>query len=154
MFDVFKKINSLYAPVVGKMISLEDVPDKMFSDKLLGDGVAFELYGDTIYAPCDCQVMMVASTKHAIGLKVSKKHEIMIHIGLDTVNYNGDGFELLVEEGERVKRGQPLIKVDLNFFSKNQVNLMTPMIITSKDSQFKIIENEKVNQNTKIIEFI
>lgn len=154
MFDIFQKTNLLYSPVIGKMLSLEEVPDKMFSNKLLGDGVAFELYENNIYAPCNCEVIMIANTKHAIGLKVSKKHEIIIHIGLDTVNYNGKGFELFVKEGEKVKKGQLLIRVNLDFFSSKQVNLITPMIITSKDSQFKIIKNEKVDKCTQIIEFI
>lgn len=154
MFEIFKKNDVLYSPVKGTMIPLTEVPDPMFSQKLMGDGVAFEMDEGIIYAPCYCEVMMIATTKHAIGLRVSKKHEIMIHIGLDTVNFNGEGFELLVDQGDKVKKGQPLVKVNLKFFSEHHINMITPMIITSKQSQFEIYAHEVVDENCQVIKFI
>lgn len=138
MFQFLKKNVDLYAPVVGQSVSLEEVPDKMFSKKLMGDGIAFVYDTDTIYAPCDCEVIMIADTKHALGLRTANKAEIMIHIGLDTVNLNGEGFHLLVNPKDKVKRGQALVKLDRAFFEKKGVHLITPMIITSTEFQLQI----------------
>lgn len=84
-----KSVENMYSPVNGTIIPLEEVPDKMFSEKLLGDGFGFILKQETIYAPCDCSVTMLAQTKHAIGLKSNSGLEILIHVGLDTVNLKG-----------------------------------------------------------------
>lgn len=154
MFELFKKNNVLYAPVKGKMLSLEEVPDPVFSQKLMGDGIAFKMQKGVVYSPCNCEVMMIASTKHALGLRVSKKHEIMIHIGLDTVNFNGEGFELLVNQGDKVKKGQPLVKVDLQFFSEHHINMITPMIVTSQKSQFEIYDCDDVDENSQVLKFM
>lgn len=154
MFKFFKKKVEVYSPVFGRAVSLEEVPDKMFSDKLLGDGIAFEFQGNTICAPCDGEVMMIAPTKHALGLKLSNKAELMIHIGLDTVNFGGEGFELLVSKGEKVKKGQELVKIDREFFNEQSVNLITPMIITSKEFELEHSSVDSVNIDTVVLKFL
>lgn len=140
MFKFLKKDSGddgmLYAIAEGKAIKIEEVNDQMFAEKMLGDGVAFQFDGDTVYAPADCTVVMIAATKHAIGVQ-TKSAEILIHIGLDTVKFDGKGFDVLVSEGEKVKRGQALIKLDRDFFNAEGIDMTTPMIITATEKSIK-----------------
>lgn len=151
MFGLFKNKNKdLYAPVKGECIPLEDVSDPIFSNKLLGDGVAFRLISNTVYSPCDGTVVMIAETKHAIGLKNRNGVEIMIHIGLDTVNYNGKGFKCFVSSNQKVKKGQKLMEVDLDYFKNENVDLTTPMIIVTKDISLTVL-NKKIVDNDDVV---
>ena len=98
-----KKIYEIYAPADGKVSPLEEVNDKVFSEKLMGDGVAFRFSGDTLYSPCDGKVSMIFPTKHAIGFVCDNGAELLLHIGFNTVELNGEGFTCLVTAGERIK---------------------------------------------------
>lgn len=150
MFGFLKKEIVINSPVIGKAIAIEEVPDPMFAQKMLGDGVAFMIDGDTIYAPCDCEIVMVATTKHAIGLKV-KDVEILIHIGIDTVNYNVEGFEVMVDSGEQVKMGQALVRVNMEFFKEKEVNLITPLVITTPDVKLEHLKLGDVNLDSQVL---
>lgn len=154
MFHFFKKKFDIYSPVVGKVITLEEVPDKMFSEKLLGDGMAFEFQSNTIYAPCDGKVIMVAPTKHALGIKLPNKSELMIHIGLNTVNFGGKGFTVLVNSGEKIRRGQELVEIDRQFFNEQGINLVTPMIVTSGEFKIEHQPADSVDLDTVVMEFL
>lgn len=151
MFEFFKKDYELFAPVIGECVPLSEVPDKVFSEKMLGDGVAFVFTGDTIFSPCDGDVIMAADTNHAIGLKASNKAEILIHAGLETVNLNGQGLEILVKEGSKVKKGQALIKLDRDFLETKKINMITPMIITSQEYKLDIGECGSVSLESAIM---
>lgn len=146
-----KKLAEIYSIVEGKMMSIEDVPDKMFASRLLGDGVAFDFATETIYAPCEGEVLMIAETKHAIGIKTVNNAEILIHIGMDTVNCGGEGFTLLVEVGQRVKPRQAIVKIDRQFFEKQDISLITPMIVTTQESKLDIEEAGKVDLNSLVM---
>jgi PTS system beta-glucosides-specific IIC component len=112
MLNLIKKKNEdLYSIANGEVISITRVNDKLFAKKLLGDGVAFLLSDGKIYSPCDAEVVMVAETKHAIGLKTKNGSELLIHLGFDTVNLNGEGFSVFVKAGDKVKRGTKLLEV-------------------------------------------
>lgn len=141
MFGLFKKKEvdqHLYAPVNGTCIPLEEVKDPVFAQKMMGDGAAFEFTDDnTIYAPCDGEIMMIANTKHAVGLKAENGAEVLIHIGLDTVNLNGEGFTALKQSGDKVKKGDALIKVDRAFMDEKGMDLTTPMVVTNS-SEFTL----------------
>ncbi len=140
MFNLFKKKevdNHLYAPVEGTMIKIEEVPDQVFGTKMMGDGVAFQFEGSEVGAPADGELTMVAHTKHAFGIKTEQGVEVLVHIGLDTVGFQGEGFEVLVQEGSKVKKGQPIIKVDRTFMKEKNANLTTPMIVTNS-AQFEL----------------
>lgn len=141
MFGFLKKSNDVdvYSPVNGTMLSIADVPDRVFADKLIGDGCAFRDYGNIIYAPCNGEIIMIPKTKHAIGMKANNGAEILLHVGLDTVNLNGEGFDVLVREHQKVKRGCPLIKLDLDVMKKNFIDLTMPMVITN-GSEFHMIK--------------
>lgn len=157
MFSFFKKNNKdikLLAPVTGQVIALENVPDKVFASKIMGDGVAFKFDGDTIFSPCDGKISMIAETSHAFGLELNNKAEILIHIGLDTVNLGGKGFTVLVSEGDKVKTGTPIIKIDRQVMTENNIDLTTPMVITN-EHEFSILEvNRQVTcGESAVIEF-
>lgn len=121
----------LNAPVIGRSIRIEEVPDQAFAQKMMGDGAAYLFDGDTIYAPCDSQVTLFAGTKHAIGL-VAQDIEILLHVGIDTVALKGEGFTALVSEGDFVAQGQPLLKLDRDLLSARSANLTTMMVIISE----------------------
>lgn len=101
---------TLKSPLDGRIIPIEEIPDEVFSQKIMGDGVGIEPTGNTVYAPADATVgVVMADSKHACGLVMDNGMEILIHVGIDTVDMNGDGFELFVKEGDQVKTGDPLI---------------------------------------------
>ena len=146
MFKFLKKTDDtfkLFAPVNGKVINLENVPDKVFASKMMGEGVGFSFEGDTIYAPCDAKVAMVATTFHAVGLNLADGTELLIHIGLETVNLNGKGFTPLVKANDEIKKGQPIMKVDLNLMKENNLELYAALVVLNHDSHpFKDIHTE------------
>lgn len=135
-----KKEIVLYSPVNGQMMQLEEVSDQVFASHMMGDGVAFQVEGDTVYAPCDGKVTFIAHTLHAFGMKTRNDAEILVHIGLDTVNLKGQGFQKLVEEGEKVKKGTPIIQFDKAYMKERELDLTTPMVITnSSDYNLNLI---------------
>lgn len=152
MFDFLrkKKIYELYSPVIGKSIGLEEVKDKVFSSKMMGDGLAFKLEENIIYSPCDAKVKLIPDTKHAVGLGANGL-DILIHIGLDTVNLNGEGFKQLVSVGDVIKQGDPLLQIDIEFMKQKNIDLTTPMIITSKEHKLSIAEPSNVNLDSIVI---
>lgn len=145
MMDLFKRNRrecNIYSPVDGICIPLEQVPDEMFANKVLGDGVGLDFDGEIVYSPCDGKVVMIAKTKHAIGLQTKNKMDILLHIGLDTVTLKGKGFEMLVEEGMNVTHTTPLIKIDRAYMNTKQMNLISCMVITNMDD-FDLIISKK-----------
>lgn len=103
----------IFSPISGEIIPLSDVQDKTFSDKLIGDGVAIIPSEGKVYAPFDGKITNIFPTKHAIGLKSDEGVELLIHIGLDTVELKGQGFISHVEEGDRVFKNQLIFEMDL-----------------------------------------
>lgn len=134
MFNFFKKSYNLVAPISGEIVDLSQVPDPVFAEKMTGDGVAINPTGDTIVAPADCTVSLIFGTKHALGLSTDTGLELLIHFGLDTVALDGEGFEALVEQGQKVKAGTPLMKVDKELIASKGYKLITPFIITNMDA--------------------
>lgn len=102
----------IYAPVSGKYIPLEQIPDEMFSQGVLGQGCGIEPADSKLYAPVDGTVSVVAHTKHAIGINCKNGEEYLLHIGLDTVDLKGRGFQVKVQQGDAVKAGQLLMVFD------------------------------------------
>lgn len=108
-----KAEKKLIAFVSGRVIPIEEVPDETFAGKILGDGIAIEPSNQVLVAPADGEILVVMSgSNHACGMKLADGMEIMLHIGLDTVEMEGDGFQCLVQEGDKVKSGTPLIHFD------------------------------------------
>lgn len=122
----------LGACVAGHLIDMSEVDDTMFSQKMMGDGVAIEPTGDTIVAPADAEVTMVMEESlHAIGLRFDNGAELLIHIGIDTVNMKGEGFKLLVKQGDKVKAGTKLIKFDPQAIEKAGYKKTVMMAVTN-----------------------
>ena len=139
MFSLFKKKeeqidmpDTLYAILSGRTIPIETVPDEIFAGKLLGDGVAFEAIDEPlVVAPADCEIISASEDmKHACGMKLANGMEILIHIGIDTVDMQGDGFEVLVQEGNMVEKGTPLIQFDIEKIKAAGHPTTTMMIVT------------------------
>ncbi len=134
MFGLFKKkknkeIKGFYSIMNGKSIDLSQVDDEMFSNKVLGDGIAIEPTSSTVVSPCDGEVTLVSETKHAIGLKNQDGIEVLIHIGLDTVKLNGVGFKSLCEAGDKISVGQPLVNVDRDLLKEKNISDTTMMVL-------------------------
>lgn len=149
MFNLFKKKvidNCIYAPVNGECISLDDVADKVFSSRMMGNGAAFRFDGNEVYAPCDGKIIMIADTRHAFGIQAENGAEVLVHIGLDTVNLKGEGLKSLVSVNSSVKKGTPIIQIDRAFMEAQGIDLTTPMIITNGNEFTLTIEhiNDKV----------
>ncbi len=123
--------DKIVAPITGELLSITEVPDPVFSGKMMGDGFAIKPADGTVVSPVDGKIINVFPTKHAIGIAADSGREVLIHFGIDTVKLNGEGFEALVAEGDQVKAGQPLLKVDLDFIAKNATSTITPIIFTN-----------------------
>ena len=131
MFGLFKKELKLIAPATGKTIDLSQVPDQVFAEKMAGDGVAIEVTGDTIVAPADGELSLVFKTNHAFAMTLSNGIELLVHVGIDTVSLEGEGFERLTEPGQQVKAGTPILKIDRDFILGKGLKLHTPVLITA-----------------------
>lgn len=130
-----KRKLQIYAPVTGEIISLDQVPDPVFSQKMMGEGVAIMPKGGSIHSPVDGTVILLSGTKHAIAIRSNDGTQILIHIGLETVSLKGQGFTVFVNEGERVSIGQLLIEVNWDYIREHASSLITPIIITNSDER-------------------
>ncbi|HFQ2591147.1 glucose-specific PTS transporter subunit IIBC [Staphylococcus aureus] len=120
----------VHAPLTGEVTPLSEVPDQVFSEKMMGDGIAIKPSQGEVRAPFNGKVQMIFPTKHAIGLVSDSGLELLIHIGLDTVKLNGEDFTLHVEEGQEVKQGDLLINFDLDYIRNHAKSDITPIIVT------------------------
>ena len=136
MFGLFKKKKTEYllgAPAKGKAVPLSEVNEPTFSEGMLGQGVAVIPSEGKIYAPIDGEVGMVFDTLHAVSLTADCGAEVLIHVGLDTVKMNGDGFVGHVQAGDKVKKGDLLLEVDLEKVKAAGYDTITPMLICNTD---------------------
>ena len=140
MFGFLKrKVRDVYAPADGQIVALESVDDEVFSQKMVGDGVALVPVTGSFTAPIDGVVSKIFSTNHAYSIKSDKDLEVMVHIGLETVALDGEGFTRVAKEGQAVKVGDVIIEVDLPFIRKHAKDIITPIIIAG-ESDVKTIE--------------
>ena len=155
MFQFFKKKPDveLAAMTDGRCIPLEQVNDPVFSGKALGDGVAIIPADCVIAAPCDGTLSMLADTLHAFGMTRDDGLELMVHIGIDTVALKGEGFEDLVPQGTKVKKGDPLIRFDAALMKEKGID-MTTMLILLNPAQyhFKMLaEGQQVKKSVDTV---
>lgn len=123
----------LLSPLSGKSIDLDEVPDPVFSQKMLGDGIAIDPSEGVVVAPVEGEVIQVFPTKHAIGLRADNGAEILIHIGLETVSMEGEGFTSHIKAGDRVKQGDKLVTFNMELVREKAKSTITPIIITNSD---------------------
>lgn len=146
---------NIYAPGNGQVIPLSEVPDQVFAQKMMGDGVGFIPVDGKIVAPFDGTVKTIFPTKHAIGLESDQGLELLIHIGIDTVKLNGEGFESFVETDDRVHKGQVLMQIDLDYITAHAPSTVTPLIITNlEDRQLSVEDVKDVTAEQLIIKVI
>ena len=136
MLGLFKKEKTVEvkAPVSGETVDLIEVPDEVFAGKLVGDGLAFKPEEGVLYAPVNCEVVQVFPTKHAIGLRTKEGLEILIHIGIDTVEMRGEGFKSFVRPNQRVKAGEKLMEFDLKLIAEKAKSTLIPLLITNMEA--------------------
>jgi PTS system glucose-specific IIA component len=119
--------------LTGKIVNIENVPDQVFSQKMMGDGVAIESTEGKVVSPINATVETIFPTKHAIGLKGEDGLELLIHVGLDTVNLKGEGFTAQVQSVDKGKAGDVLVECDLEYIRANAPSTITPIIVTNHD---------------------
>ena len=154
MFGFLKrKVRDIYAPTDGQIVALESVNDEVFSQKMVGDGVAIIPVSGTFTAPVDGTVSKIFSTNHAYSIKSDKDLEVMVHIGLETVALEGKGFTRIAAEGDSVKAGDVIVEVDLAYISAHAKDIITPIIVL-EESDVKSIEKNLsiVKSQDKIME--
>jgi sugar PTS system EIIA component len=132
------------SPMTGDVVGLTDVPDPVFSQKMMGDGIAINPSEGKVVAPADAKVLNVFPTKHAIGLEAAGGLEILLHVGLDTVNMKGEGFDVHVSEGDHVKKGDVLLTYSLELVREKAASIITPMIISNGDIVGHMDKHENV----------
>ena len=152
--DVYSELKS---PFKGKTVPLINVPDEVFSKKMLGEGIAIipDEEENVVHSPLNGIVTEITDSKHAICLKGENGAEVLIHIGLDTVNLGGEHFEVLIKKGAKVKQGQELVKFDSKSIRNKNYNLITPVIITNYENykDFAFDENKTVTIKDVVIRY-
>jgi glucose-specific phosphotransferase system IIA component len=149
MFNIFgnnEKAIELLAPVTGELIELSEVPDKVFAAKIVGDGIAIKPADNKIVAPATGVIKQLFPTKHALGIETKAGVEVLIHIGIDTVELEGKGFKSSVKQDDEVNVGDELIKFDLDYISENASSIITPVVIINQDDidSFEVVEDKRV----------
>ncbi|SEJ33829.1 phosphoenolpyruvate--protein phosphotransferase [Pseudomonas sp. NFR16] len=124
---------TLSAPFSGAVITLTQIPDPVFANGAMGDGVAIDPLDDVLHAPCAGVIINVARTRHAINLRADNGSEWLLHVGIDSVELEGEGFQALVKEGQRVTEGQPLLRIDLDYVARHSRTLISPLILLNSD---------------------
>ena len=131
---LFKKpVDSFYAPMAGKAVAITEVPDPTFAEGMLGNGIAIIPTEGKVFAPCDATVDTMFTTGHAVSLNTESGAEILIHVGLETVSLEGKPFKVHVSNGQKVKKGQLLMEVDLAAVKAAGLNTITPMLVCNSD---------------------
>lgn len=136
-----KKKHNIYSPVKGKVIPLEEVGDGVFSEKLIGDGIAVIPSDDQIVIPVDGTVSFIMETGHAFGIKIPNGPEVLVHIGIDTVNEKGHGFEMLISEKQKVSVGVPAVVIRRKELEKKGYN-MSVMVLIPEVEKYGILEQK------------
>ena len=158
LFGKGKEVNKeieIYAPLTGEYINIENIPDPVFAQKMMGEGFGINPTEGEVVSPIEGKVDNVFPTKHAIGLKADNGLEILVHIGLDTVQLDGQGFEILVSSGDTVQVGDPLLKFDLEYIRNNAKDVISPIIITNSDQTESIHVNDVkavIKGETKVVD--
>ena len=149
-----KNTDVFYAPMAGKAVPIAEVPDPTFAERMLGNGIAIEPSEGKVYAPCDATVDMMFTTGHAVSLVADCGAEILIHVGLETVSLEGKPFVVHAANGDKVKKGQLLIEVDLEAVKAAGLPTITPVVICNTDdyATFNTNVGKNVTNDDVVIE--
>ncbi|KAB3531582.1 PTS sugar transporter subunit IIA [Alkaliphilus serpentinus] len=145
MINLFKREKDqwifIYSPIMGKKMDITEVPDEVFSQKMVGDGVAIDPSEGRVTSPVEGEVIQIMDTKHAIVLKASNGIEMLIHIGIDTVKMKGEGFEVYTSPGDQVKVGDLLMTFELEKVREGAKSLVTPIVITNMEEITDLVKS-------------
>ena len=146
---------TVLTPLQGKVLAQADIPDETFAQGIQGPGCGIEPTGDTVYAPFDGTVNQVASTLHAVGLTSEDGIEILVHVGMDTVEMQGKSFEAQVKVDQKVKAGTPLLKIDLDAIRAAGHPTATALIVTNSDDlpEISVVANGDAAAGTPVFKF-
>ncbi|WP_413485785.1 PTS glucose transporter subunit IIA [Brochothrix thermosphacta] len=137
----------IVSPVTGVLIKIEEVPDPVFAQKMMGEGVGVQPTNGIVVAPVDGEIIQIAEkSKHAFGIRSALGQEILVHIGLETVAMEGEGFKTLVKLGNHVKAGQPIIEADLELIKEKAASTVIPVVVTnSSNNEYDFVWTEPGN---------
>ena len=150
MFGMFKKEKNteIISPINGTAMKLENVADKVFADKMMGDGVAIRYTGGNVYAPVTGEIVAVVPSNHAFGIKADSGVEVLVHVGLDTVNLKDGVFKTTIGMGDKVQQGDVIIEVNETLLFGSNLDLSTPVILTNgmefDINELKITDGQEV----------
>jgi len=137
----------IIAPISGDIVAIEDVPDVVFAEKIVGDGIAIRPTGNKMVAPCDGEIGKIFETNHAFSLESTSGIELFVHFGIDTVELKGEGFTRIAQEGQKVKMGDTIIEFDLEVLKKKAKSILTPVVISNMD---EIKELQKMSGSVEV----
>ena len=126
-----KQYMHILAPISGETMELDKVTDPVFAARLTGDGMAIAASGDTVLAPCDGRISLFFETKHAFAITTDAGIQVLVHVGLDTVIMDGRGITALHHNGDYVKAGTPILKLDMPLLKKSDINMICPVLIVN-----------------------
>lgn len=151
LFDFISKKTTIVCPVEGEVLPITSSSDKVFSEKMMGDGFVVKPIKGEFFSPVNGVVSMVSDTKHAIAF-TTDKFDVLVHIGMDTVRLDGQGYEILVEVGDKVKIGQKVANVDINFINKSGFSTETPVVVTNLDGKgIQLLKTGKCNVSDELV---
>ncbi len=123
----------IIAPLSGEIVAIEEVPDVVFAEKIVGDGIAIRPTGNKMVAPCNGEIGKIFETNHAFSLASDSGIELFVHFGIDTVELKGEGFTRIAQEGQKVKAGDTIIEFDLALLTEKAKSILTPVVISNMD---------------------
>ncbi|GGI86943.1 PTS glucose transporter subunit IIA [Shewanella gelidii] len=142
----------IVAPVSGEIVAIEKVPDVVFAEKIVGDGIAINPEGSQIVAPLDGTIGKIFETNHAFSIESPQGLELFVHFGVGTVELRGKGFKRLAEEGQEVKAGEPILEFELDYLTDQVDSLLTPVVLANMED-IKYLEKRSghVNAGSDVI---
>jgi glucose-specific phosphotransferase system IIA component len=142
-------MTKIYSPLKGEVIAIEKVADPVFAEKMLGDGIAIRptMGKQEVLSPCDGEVVVLHPSCHALAILADDGTEVLVHVGIDTVKLEGEGFKNFVNVGDKVKKGQKVLEADFDFLVKNAPSIDTIIIITNLSEKQKLIKTNKQEVN-------
>ncbi|WP_348666469.1 PTS glucose transporter subunit IIA [Arsenophonus symbiont of Ornithomya chloropus] len=135
------KIINILAPISGEIVNIQDVPDVVFSEKIVGDGIAIKPFGNKIVAPINGTISKIFETNHAFSMRSDDGIELFVHFGIDTIELKSEGFFRIAKEGQKVKIGDLILKFDLPLLEKKAKSTLTPVIISNMDEIKQLIKS-------------
>ncbi|MCX7828007.1 MAG: PTS glucose transporter subunit IIA [Thermanaerothrix sp.] len=147
-----RKEFKVLSPFTGTVRPLEEVPDQVFSSKMAGDGVAVEPSEGLVLSPVDGIIEVLFPSAHAFGVRTPEGVEILVHVGVDTVNLRGEGFEALKNQGDRVSAGEPVIRFDLDTVRSKAPSILSPVVITTGQA-FRVLKEGPVKAGEAVLSY-